>query len=440
MVAALKHVVAATVFVVLGAGIAAAQSDTERQRAKDAVVMIKTQLPGGTQRGAGIIVAVTQREVYVATANHMVRRGGKASSIELQFASAPGRWVNATLLDFLDADLDLAAVVAPLPQNLNAAALRTIVAAPPQQLRREMDVFALGYPRERAWNLPVLADKVASTSAYRIVFQSNYVQPGNSGGALLDGCGRIVGMVIETDPPEATAVRIESVLDAVRSWNLPTQPSLTMATNACGGAILPPVEPAKGTTVAQVPVPTPVPAPAPAAPATPATCSVTINSTPTGADVYLDGARNGTTSRTVTLQRDRRYSLRLTKTGFEALEREIDCNSSPVRATLAAATTDITLQYAGDPLSNAYGCALQVNINIGGVTATPTSNPFSMNNVPLGRQNYTITGQVVCTTLGGPVCAAQGRGTITVDEDDTFGLQWVLPGIGQPCPISLMKQ
>ena len=429
MVAALKHLATATLLAVFGAGVASAQSDAQRQRAKDAIVMMRTQLPDGTQMGAGIIVAVTAREVYVATANHMVRRGGgRASSIELQFASAPGRWVNATLLDFLDRDLDVAAVVAPLPANFNGAALKTIFAGPAQQLRREMDVYALGYPRERLWNLSVVPDKVASTTTSRIVFQSNFVQPGNSGGALLDGCGRIVGMVTETDPPEATAVRVDSVLDLVRSWNLPTQPSLAATASPCGA--VPPGGGRPDTVIAEGPSAPPAAAPAAAPP--PATCSVTINSTPTGASIDLDGARSGTTSRTLTLTRGRRYNLRLSKTGFEAIDREIDCDSNPVRATLDAADTDITLTYLGDP----YACVLQLQVKIGDTTGVPTSNFFTMKNVPLGRQNYTINGQIGCVQLGS--CTARGQGTLTVDEGDNYNVVWANSGIGQ-CQVTLVK-
>jgi hypothetical protein len=411
-----------TILVMLGAGVAAAQSDADRQGAKDAIVMIRTQLPGGTQMGAGIIVATTQREVYVVTANHMVRRGGVASSIELQFASAPGRWVTASLLDFRDVDLDLAAVVTPLPQNFNAASLKTVLAAPPRQLRREMDVFALGYPRERAWNLPVLADKIATTTAYRIVFQSSFVQPGNSGGALLDACGRIVGMVIETDPPEATAVRIESVLDAVKSWNLPTQPSLSTSAGTCG-------TPVQAAQTAVAPVTQPAPAPA-----APTTCDISLSSTPTGSDVYLDDTRTGTTPRVVTLQRGRFYEIRIQKSGYESFERQVDCTSGTVRAALDPATTNVTLNYAGDY----YGCVLQIQVKIGTTTAVPTSNSFTMQNVPLGRQNYTINGQIGCTALNAS-CVARGQGTITVDVDDVYNVVWSNPAIAQ-CAVSLIKQ
>ena len=426
MVAAVRrYVVAAVSMGVLFGVVVLAQSDVDRDRAKDGVVMIRTQLPGGSAIGAGLIVAVTPRDIYVATANHLLRRGGTASSIQLQFASRPGEWFDARLLDLRDVDLDLAAVVVPLPPSLNAAALKVIAAAPASQLRRGADVYPLGFPRERPWNMPVAADKVATTSTLRIIFQSQYVQPGNSGGALLDACGRIVGMVTATDPPEAEAVRIESIVDAVKTWNLPVPLSLTLATATCGGAPVRAGPARPDTALAQTDtIPTRSDPP-------PATCDVTLSSTPSTAEVYLDETRSGSTPRVVTLKRGQRYDLRVEKDGFRPFERQIDCATNAVRAALEAETTSIDLNYGGD----LYACVLQLQVKIGPTTANPTSNPYSMRDVPLGRQNYTIGGQIGCPYTG--VCAARGQGTINVDEGSAFNILWSNTAIGQ-CQVSLV--
>ena len=81
----------------------------------------------------------------------------------------------------------------------------------------------------------------------------------------------------------------------------------------------------------------------------------------------------------------------------------------------------------------------QIRVTIGGTSASPTSNPSTIQNVPLGRQNYQITGQVVCSLFGGLACMPQARGMITVDKNDTYGLQWVFAP-GQPCRVTLVKQ
>ena len=415
MVATMKYTLAAAC---LGAMLGVAvigQSEAERDAAKHGVVMVRTQLPGGSAIGAGLVVALTPKEVYVATANHLLRRGGVASSIQLQFYSRPGEWFDARLLDLRDPELDLGAVVVPLPPTINATTLRTVAAAA-SQLRRGMDVYPLGFPRERPWNMPVAADKVASTNTSRVFFQSQYVQPGNSGGALLDSCGRTVGMVTATEPPEAEAVRIESVLDAVRMWKLPAPLSLTTTSAACGGS---------GPQEASRPVPVP--------PQAPATCEVTLNSTPSAADVYIDDTRTGTTPRVVALRRGQRYDLLIEKEGYQSVDRQIDCASDVVRVTLEADTTSIDLVYAGD----LFACGLQLQVAIGGRTAIPTSNFFTMEDVPLGRHNYNITGQITCPLVG--ACTARGQGTIDVEEDATFNFVWSSTGIGQ-CQVTLVKQ
>ena len=111
------------------------------------------------------------------------------------------------------------------------------------------------------------------------------------------------------------------------------------------------------------------------------------------------------------------------------------------RPPVTTGTTDIKLQFVpADNQFNQYGCSLQIGVNIGGTSANPTSNPYTIQNVPLGRQNYQITGQVACSLFGGQVCEAQGRGMITVDKDGTYGLQLgpIVPG--QTCQVTLVKQ
>ena len=102
-------------------------------------------------------------------------------------------------------------------------------------------------------------------------------------------------------------------------------------------------------------------------------------------------------------------------------------------------TTDIKLQFVADTLFNQYGCGLQIGVNIGGTSANLTSNPYTIHNVPLGRQNYQITGQVVCSLIPDPpLCVAEGRGMITVDKGDTYTLQ--LQPDGKTCQVTLVKQ
>jgi trypsin-like peptidase len=221
-------------------GVVFAQSAADRDRAKSGVVMIRTVKPGTKDFGAGVISGVKDDEVYVVTAEHVVREGfghGEfASAITVQFEARRGEWFDARRLDLRDPDMDLAVLKVALPPKLNAAALTAAGAAPSSELAAGTDVYPIGFKGEQAWSPIVVADKIQVVSRARVMFASQNVAPGNSGGALVDACGRVVGMVIEMEnPSEARAIPIEGVLDALERWSLPTSLSLNRSV-ACGSA------------------------------------------------------------------------------------------------------------------------------------------------------------------------------------------------------------
>src|SRR3954471_24591259 len=84
----------------LGLSLASAQ---DRQRSEEAVrplvVMLDVRIGGSDDYGAGIIAAVTSNRIYIATANHVVRKDGKdAESIKVGFSWLPGETRTARLL------------------------------------------------------------------------------------------------------------------------------------------------------------------------------------------------------------------------------------------------------------------------------------------------------------------------------------------------------
>jgi tetratricopeptide (TPR) repeat protein len=248
MVAGFRHLI---VLACAGAALyqpaAFAQSERDRDGAKDGVVMIRSKLPAGEAFGAGIVVAAAGQDAYIVTAKHLVERGGKANEVKVQFSQRRGEWFDARILDLQDADLDLAALLVRLPPSVTPTMLKGQGAAPSASLSRGSDVYPLGYPQSRAWDLPVAADKVASISSVKVTFQTQYVREGNSGGPLLDACGHIVGMVILWEAPNADAVRIESVLDTVARWSLPSQMLTMQPTPKCGAAAATAAVPAAST-------------------------------------------------------------------------------------------------------------------------------------------------------------------------------------------------
>jgi hypothetical protein len=93
----------------------------------------------------------------------------------------------------------------------------------PAALRRGDRVRAVGNPQGSAWSVNVTPDAVATVGDTVVTFESRFVGPGHSGGALLDDDWQVVGLLQSVEPPTATALRIDVVADRLRAWGHPVQ-------------------------------------------------------------------------------------------------------------------------------------------------------------------------------------------------------------------------
>ncbi|MFL5619068.1 MAG: trypsin-like peptidase domain-containing protein [Gemmatimonadaceae bacterium] len=188
------------------------------------VVMIRCTIDGEPSIGAGILFGSANDRLYVVTANHVVRRGAtEATDIRVELRGLPGEPVPAALTTRFDAKRDVAV--------LSIAGVRATGIDPSQlpfdrlgdatALSRGDGVRAIGYPQGRPWGSSVAASPLASVSDSLLVFETSQVLPGNSGGALLDARGQIVGLVLNVLPPEATARSIAQVSELLRGWGFP---------------------------------------------------------------------------------------------------------------------------------------------------------------------------------------------------------------------------
>src|SRR5205807_1720295 len=80
---------------------------------KPLLVMIEAQFDGGgTENGAGVIFQRRSRHVYIATANHVVRKGARgATAVRVYFPWVPGESFAGNVTDSSDAQLDLAVLI-----------------------------------------------------------------------------------------------------------------------------------------------------------------------------------------------------------------------------------------------------------------------------------------------------------------------------------------
>lgn len=185
------------------------------------VVAIRSYQPGRMlpQFGAGVVLGLDDQSVYIATARHVVEGADRiwAVSAAAREDSASARVVAVPEVGTLDL-----AVIA-VDRGAFPAGFQPVVdrLGDPSRLSSGDPVTPVGCPDEVCWSAPALPDRVLAASPVDVLFQSDFVKRGSSGGALFDRWWELVGLVTTSDPPRAGAIPIDYVVEQAATWGIP---------------------------------------------------------------------------------------------------------------------------------------------------------------------------------------------------------------------------
>ena len=217
----MRVAVGLTILVTATAGPVAAQRPSPMPpQAKNLVVQVLATGGDEEEVGAGIVVATSDR-IIIATAAHVVRTAQQGAKIGVVFQFARNDTVTAKV-EQVDRELDLA-VLSVARAGAATPAFAFDRAGDPQALEAGSYVVPVGCPERVCWEPPVSGDRVISASSRRVRFESFFVSPGSSGGALFNQQWEIVGLVTEKNSQDGVAVGIAEVTDRLHKWNYTIQ-------------------------------------------------------------------------------------------------------------------------------------------------------------------------------------------------------------------------
>jgi hypothetical protein len=219
----MRIVVGVTILATTMAGPLAAQRLSPMPvEAKNLVVQVLATGGDEEEVGAGIVVQVAaSNRIIIATAAHVVRSAQQGAQIRVVFQFARNDTALAHV-DQVDRDLDLAVL----------SVTRAGSAQPPFVFDREGDPAALeagalvvpvGCPERVCWESSVSGDRVISASSRRVRFESFFVSPGSSGGALFNRQWEVVGIVTEKNSQDGVAVGMPAVAERLKKWGYTIQ-------------------------------------------------------------------------------------------------------------------------------------------------------------------------------------------------------------------------
>jgi hypothetical protein len=183
------------------------------QRARRTVVRVIADR--GNVIGSGSIVGVSGRRAYVLTAYHVIRADYERGASQVKVEIFPDGTGEARISrESLDPHNDLAVLTV---EDLPASPQPDIAWGSSAAVRETDRIWALGHPRGGpGW--VVSEGTVGRKTGGTVYFSGTAVNPGNSGGPLLNAQGMVVGVILKEQGSLGRALEADVVQPIIRGW------------------------------------------------------------------------------------------------------------------------------------------------------------------------------------------------------------------------------
>jgi alpha-tubulin suppressor-like RCC1 family protein len=217
-----------TLFAALLSQCPAAHSQTPdplREDIKRLIVRVQTTFPSKSEDGAGIVFGAANDQIYIATANHVVREGDvSGKDIQVQFRGHPDKLVAQLTTHYsLDQDLAVLVIANAKAHSLDADAFPFDRLGDPTSLAQGDPVFLAGHPQGVLWSITVSPDAFIEADGDSLRFESKSLFRGHSGWALLNFRLEIIGLLRRDEQPNGEALSIVRILSLLKEWGYPVK-------------------------------------------------------------------------------------------------------------------------------------------------------------------------------------------------------------------------
>ncbi len=185
------------------------------EEVKRGVVTITVQKPGGViETGAGIILSTKHQLIYILTAYHVI---DGAENVTVTFRDRPATKIAAKLFEKYDEENDLAVVY--IESSVISKEISILHLGDVSKTKELDNVIAIGHPSNNQWELSTAVIRASEPSKFR--FSGDAVDPGNSGGALLNKEFQLIGLITKERPGNGIALKIDDALEILKNWQIP---------------------------------------------------------------------------------------------------------------------------------------------------------------------------------------------------------------------------